>query len=337
GKALEILIEPGTRFSYSGEGFVYLQHVVEAITNEPFDTFMHRTVFEPLGMTDSSYVWQPAYETQKAWGHDDAGTLTQRQKFDTPKSASTLHTTAADLGKFLSAVLHRTGISDQSVKQMLHTEVQVPEGCAMCATLKDPGASSTTIGWGLGWGLYSAAGHRYLWHWGDNGDFKAYVIADDSTKRGAVTLTNGAAGLAIAADVVAIAMGDPPGSIAIEQAPLDWAKYDRWDSPGKVALHDILMNGSDGVGRLRARADVSEAQTNSTGYSLLRAGHTKDAVEVFRLNTQRPPNSWNAWDSFGEGLVALNQREEAVTAYKKSVELNPGNESGKEKLSKLMK
>jgi hypothetical protein len=220
---------------------------------------------------------------------------------------------------------------------MLKTEIQVPESCAMCATITDPGTNSTTIGWGLGWALYTVPGHRYLWHWGDNGDFKAYVMGDDSTKRGAVTLTNGSSGLAIAADVVAIAMGDAPGSAAAEQAPLDWAKYDRWDSPGKMALHDILISGSDGVGRLRARADVTEAQTNSVGYSLMRGGHTKDAVEVFRLNTQRHPDSWNAWDSFGEGLAALNEREEAVTAYKKSVELNPANESGKEKISKLLK
>src|SRR4051794_38435740 len=87
-KPLQILFEPGTRFSYSGEGYVYVQRAVEAITNEPFDTFMRRVVFDPLGMTDSSYVWQPAYETGKAWSHDESGNVATRDVMRTPFSAS---------------------------------------------------------------------------------------------------------------------------------------------------------------------------------------------------------------------------------------------------------
>jgi len=68
----------------------------------------------------------------------------------------------------------------------------------------------------------------------------------------------------------------------------------------------------------------------------MRSGRNKEAVEVFRLNTQRHPDSWNAWDSLGEGFAAMNARDEALTAYKKSVELNPENENGKGRISKLL-
>jgi len=334
-KPLQILFEPGTRFSYSGEGYVYLQRAVEAITNEPFDTFMRRTVFEPLGMTDSSYVWQPAYETQKAWSHDETGTVATRDVMREPFSASTLHTTAADYGRFLSAILKRHGITDESVRAMLRAEVAVPESCAMCATIDDPGVLSRSLSWGLGWSLLSANGHRYFWHWGDNGSFKAYVIADDARKTGVVMFMNGAGGLAIAGDVAALAMGDMPGPEAVEQQPLNWAKYDRWDTPQKIALHDILVNDGDGVGRLRAKPQIAEIDVNAIGYSLMRADHMKDAIEVFRLNTQRHADSWNAWDSFGEALAKAGLRQEAIDAYAKSVELNPDNKRGTAALSKL--
>lgn len=46
---LKTYFEPGTRFSYSGEGFWLLQQVVERITSEPINTTIKRMVLEPLG------------------------------------------------------------------------------------------------------------------------------------------------------------------------------------------------------------------------------------------------------------------------------------------------
>src|SRR5688572_10077740 len=62
GQPLKINFAPGERFSYSGEGMLFLQRVLEKITGEKFDAFMRRTVFEPLGMTSSSYEWQERFE-----------------------------------------------------------------------------------------------------------------------------------------------------------------------------------------------------------------------------------------------------------------------------------
>jgi CubicO group peptidase (beta-lactamase class C family) len=57
---------PGERFSYSGEGFVWLQRVVAAVTGDPLDAALRRLIFEPLGMIRSSYIWQPAFEANYA-------------------------------------------------------------------------------------------------------------------------------------------------------------------------------------------------------------------------------------------------------------------------------
>jgi CubicO group peptidase (beta-lactamase class C family) len=55
---LTIDLEPGSEFSYSGEGFGYLQLTVMQITSEPLQEFVEKRVFEPLSMTNSSYIWE---------------------------------------------------------------------------------------------------------------------------------------------------------------------------------------------------------------------------------------------------------------------------------------
>ncbi len=78
---LKTQFKPGERFSYSGEGFVYLQKVVEHLTGQLLDQVMRKEVFEPLGMTSSSYVWMDKYENLKATGHDSAGAARERRKY----------------------------------------------------------------------------------------------------------------------------------------------------------------------------------------------------------------------------------------------------------------
>src|SRR3954454_5929516 len=62
--------EPGTRFTYSGEGYFYLQRVMERVTGVPFARSMRERVHEPLGMRTSSYVWLARFEGRKAAGRD---------------------------------------------------------------------------------------------------------------------------------------------------------------------------------------------------------------------------------------------------------------------------
>ena len=62
-------VAPGTRVDYSGEAFVWLQLAVEAVTGESLDQTMHRLLFAPAGMHDSSYGWDPALAQRSAYGH----------------------------------------------------------------------------------------------------------------------------------------------------------------------------------------------------------------------------------------------------------------------------
>jgi tetratricopeptide (TPR) repeat protein len=79
----------------------------------------------------------------------------------------------------------------------------------------------------------------------------------------------------------------------------------------------------------------TESEMNRLGYAYLTRGQVKEALKVFRLNIEAYPESFNVYDSYGEALMADHQYELAVQNYTRSVELNPDNENGREKLAQL--
>ena len=78
-----------------------------------------------------------------------------------------------------------------------------------------------------------------------------------------------------------------------------------------------------------------EGYINGSGYAALQQGRAAEAVRLFRLYTRVYPESWNAWDSLGEAYGAAGDLDAAIAAYSRSLELNPGNPSGREALERL--
>ena len=57
-------------------------------------------------------------------------------------------------------------------------------------------------------------------------------------------------------------------------------------------------------------------------------------MRIFELNADEHPNSANAFDSLGEGYADAGDTQKAIQAYRKSVELNPGNSGAKRMILK---
>ncbi len=79
----------------------------------------------------------------------------------------------------------------------------------------------------------------------------------------------------------------------------------------------------------------TERQMNGLGYRYLFAGNVKEAIALFRLNVEVYPDAWNVYDSLGEALAKDGQVELALVNYRKSLELNPDNANGRERLRQL--
>ena len=81
----------------------------------------------------------------------------------------------------------------------------------------------------------------------------------------------------------------------------------------------------------------NENDMNDWGYRLLSSGHAIESAAIFKLNVTLYPESWNAYDSYGEALMKTGQKEDAIKMYQRSVELNPQNKGGKKVLDQLLK
>jgi CubicO group peptidase (beta-lactamase class C family) len=332
GKPLTIHFTPGERFSYSGSGMVLLQKAVEKITGKPLNDYMQEAVFGPLSMKHSSYVWNPAFESEVAAGHDVGGAPVDLFKPDQANAAASLETTAEDYAIFLDAVLQGNGLQPATLREMESPQIAVDTGCANCVEGTPSGKLSTAIFWGLGFGIEKTAEGDSLWHWGDNGVFKAFFVVRPATKAGVVYMTNSENGLAIGRQILTATLGG-------EQPPFDWLKYDNYDAPG---LSFSRIAGQKGAGPALeqfssqlASGAISEATVNQVGYMLMGRKKMEDALLLFRKNVELHPDSWNAYDSLGEAYMKNGDKEPAVKSYRRSVELNPSNENGQAALKKL--
>jgi len=335
-KTLKMYFTPGDRFSYSGEGFVYLSKVVEQITGESQEAFIKRTVLDPLDMKSSDFVWRNDYESLKTFTHDSVGGLSGRGKPDKPNAAASLHTTANDYAKFVIAMLKGTGLKPETARLMLTPQASVTLAGPFNLNAADA-KRSPTVSWGLGWGLEKTQYGMAFWHWGDNGDTKAFVLAFPKQKTGLVMFANSANGLSIINELVEGVMGNDHPALA-------WLKLERYNSQPRLMLKAILKSDAETVladyrqrrGKLvENKLSLTEDEMNRLGYQLLRLKRIKDAIAVFRQNTVDFPQAYNTWDSLAESYMIDGNKELAIKYYKKSLELNRDNTNAVQKLKEL--
>ena len=148
---LKTWFPPGERFSYSGEGYLWLQRVVETVTGQPLNNVMARLVFGPLKMRRSSFVWRADFETDYARPHDANGLPTDKRKPSKARSAATLQTTAGDYARFLGAVLSGDRLKPETAKQWLTPQIRLFAHCFDCLAAAQSNADQH-VAWGLGWG-----------------------------------------------------------------------------------------------------------------------------------------------------------------------------------------
>jgi len=204
---LKIAFSPGEKWSYSGEGYWYLQSVVTELTGhtdftqcDKFETglkvcatdfgeFMESRLVLPFGLKSSGYVHKEWFDNRKARPHDVKGNpLPYRpgRAIDIARygAAGGLLTTPGDYAKFMMEVIDPKPqddhhLSASSVKQMMTAQVEV-------ARLGDD-----VVSWGLGWRIARTPHAVFFGHGGENPGFQCISEASASDRSGYVAMANG--------------------------------------------------------------------------------------------------------------------------------------------------
>ena len=142
--AVYVGMEPGSKFKYSGGGYTLLQLLVEEVSGQSFDSYMKESVFGPLKMIHSTYVWDSTYLLAEFYNSD--GTKSKHYRY-TALAATSLYTSLSDLELFFQ--IHLEGKSSEPIGR----NVLKPETVKM---MRKPHGQEMGIDiWGLGTVLYA--------------------------------------------------------------------------------------------------------------------------------------------------------------------------------------
>ncbi len=192
-KPMDMKFDPGTAYSYSGEGYFLLQRLVEQIEGKDMNRLFRERFFLPYGMESATAYWTPAVGAAFSMGFDKEGKVCKVRNArrvsgnaPEPNAAWSLYAWAGEYLRFLCGMMaHRGGLSDDLFAQMTSPQNKADEN----------------ISWGLGFGI-PHKDKNVLWHWGDNDGFKSFAIWDKVTHDAVVVTTNSDHGMAFYFDLL---------------------------------------------------------------------------------------------------------------------------------------
>lgn len=177
--AIVVERDPGSRWNYSGGGYIVTQALIGEATGKDFAPLMRELVLEPLGMTSSGFEQPPsnADRARSALGTSaDGSPLPGKWRVYPEMAAAGLWSTPSDLGRFAIGLA-------RSVRG--ETGAIIGKDAAAQLMTRGPG------NWGLGVDLGPADGARQISHTGKNVGFTSMFIIYPDSCQGAVVMTNG--------------------------------------------------------------------------------------------------------------------------------------------------
>lgn len=170
--------EPGSRYMYSGASYTLLQLLIEEVSGQSFQDYMTESIFKPLQMNHSTFVWEDSSGWDLATFYDSDGSKSPHFRF-TALAAASLYTTASDLALFLRANFSANPVLSSASLELMYTAHAFRGEAAVHA---------------LGPIIYAKSGEGVIIHGHDGNNYPAINTAariNRATKDGIIVLSTG--------------------------------------------------------------------------------------------------------------------------------------------------
>ena len=296
---LDLLFEPGTKYSYNNSAYFLLGVILEKISGKTYERLLQERILSPLGMQDSGYDSTRPLLSKRAAGYDKRfdGSYVNTSFLDMslPYAAGSLYSTVDDLYKW---------------DQALYTDkVMSPASKAKMFT---PGL----FNYGYGWIIRQQDGVTTIEHGGGINGFNTLLTRNPDSKRVIVLLNNtGGAPLdAMANGVRAVLDGKQPIAPRIPAGPLLFKTYESSGLSAVLASATELHSSKE--------YDASNAELSRLTDHLLSIGKNADALELAKKLSTDAPRSAPTAALLARAHRANGHRIEAVQNYSRAIELS---------------
>jgi CubicO group peptidase (beta-lactamase class C family) len=196
-----IAFKPGSRWSYSNLGYVFLGQIIQRLSGDDFEVYLDKNILKPLGMTASYFDRAPYFledHVSASYLRSGSNLTAQPFNFDTgiTTSNSGLKAPITDMLKYLRFLL---GEPDNPVYNVVLKRSSLEEAWTGVLPATEPGHAPTpyTAGphgaqpiMGLGFFIVESGGHRYIYHDGDQGGFSSEMLIDPAGKSASILAVN---------------------------------------------------------------------------------------------------------------------------------------------------
>ena len=314
----DLEFEPGSKYSYNNSGYFLLGAIIEKVTEKTFEEALKAYILDPAGMKNSGYDRHDALIPKRATGYGKTDNGYQNSAYldmSIPYAAGSMYSTVEDLYLW---------------DQALYTEK------LLSAASKDLMYKPFLQDYAYGWVVNNASFKQndqpvqVIRHGGGINGFSTMIVRFPKEKNLIVLLDNTAQNTGRLSETITNILYHQPYELPKMSivSRLEKTINEKGVAAGIAEYRDLKAKES-------ATYDFSEPELNNLGYRLLRAKKLKEAVEIFKLNVEMYPQGFNTYDSLAEAYANLNERELAITNYKKSLELNPKNTSAVDALKRM--
>jgi CubicO group peptidase (beta-lactamase class C family) len=198
----QILFRPGTKYSYSNPGVIFLGRIIESLSGDDYEMYITKNILMPLEMHRTFFDRAPRHllkHRSHSYNRDDDGIREARFDFDTGITVSNggLNAPLGDMAKYLAFLIgdearrdvYETVLARASIEEMFTPQIRAVDG---------EGGSGSDVSAGLSCFIERHHGVELVGHSGDQNGFISHLYIHRPSRSGYVVSfnTNTAAGTA---------------------------------------------------------------------------------------------------------------------------------------------